>query len=253
MKNIFVIAKNTFRAAIRDRILHGILVFALLFILFTIFLGSISLGEDLMVIRSIGLAGMYLFGMIITIFLASSLISLEIERRTLYLILSKPVSATELILGKFVGLFAAIALITICMSAVYLGVVWYKGGGFDAASLASIVLQLFETGLFIAITTLFSTFATPFAAAMYGILVLYIGHSLSILLQYVQYRGAALNTAAHIVYYIVPNLEKFNVRNIVVHDMPVSVGMIALAGLYAALYAIVLLYLAKHVLGKKDL
>lgn len=253
MKNIFVIAKNTFRAAIRDRILHGILVFAFLFILFTVFLGSISLGEDLLVIRSIGLAGIYLFGMIITIFLASSLISLEIERRTLYLILSKPVSVSELLLGKFAGLFAAIVLIVLCMAAVYLGVVGYKGGGFDAASLQAIIMQLYEVGLFVAIIMLFSTVATPFAATIYGILALYIGHSLSILLQYVQYRAAPLKVAANIVYYLVPNLEKFNVRNTIVHHMPVSVGMVVLAGLYAALYAVVLLYLAKHLLAKKDL
>ncbi|MBI3442767.1 MAG: ABC transporter permease subunit [Candidatus Sungbacteria bacterium] len=253
MKNIFVIAKNTFRAAIRDRILHGILVFALLFILFTVFLGSISLGEDLVVIRSIGLAGMYLFGMIITIFLASSLISLEIERRTLYLILSKPVSTLELVLGKFFGLFAAIALITLCMAAVYLGVVAYAGGGFDAPSLGAIVLQIFEAGLFVAMVMLFSSLATPFAAAIYGILVLYIGHSLSVLLQYVQHRSIALKAVAKALYYIVPNLEKFNIRNAIVHHMPVDVGMILLAGLYALLYAAVLLYLAKQLLAKKDL
>ena len=253
MKNIFVIAKNTFRAAIRDRILHGIFVFALLFIVFTIFLGSISLGEDLMVIRSIGLAGIYLFGMIITIFLASSLISLEIERRTLYLILSKPVSTLELVLGKFAGLFAAIVLITLCMAAVYLGVVWFKGGGLDIASFQAIVLQLFESGLFVAITMLFSTFATPFAAAIYGILVLYIGHSLSILMQYAQYRAVPIKVVAQAVYYIVPNLEKFNVRNAIVHQIMPTAGMIVLAGLYAALYAMVLLYLAKQLLAKKDL
>lgn len=253
MKNIFVIAKNTFRAAIRDRILHGILVFSFLFILFTVFLGSISLGEDLIVIRSIGLAGMYLFGIVITIFLASSLISLEIERRTLYLILSKPVSTLELIVGKFIGLFAAIVLITLSMAAVYLGVVWYKGGGFDLGALEAVVLQLFETGLFIAVVTLFSTSATPFAAAIYGILVLYIGHSLSTLLQYAHYRGAVLKTAATAIYYLVPNLEKFNVRNVIVHHIPVSTGMVVLAGLYAALYAAVLLYLAKNLLAKKDL
>lgn len=253
MKNIFVIAKNTFRAAIRDRILHGILVFAFLFILFTVFLGSISLGEDLMVIRSIGLAGIYLFGIVITVFLASFLISLEIERRTLYLILSKPVSTLELIVGKFVGLLAAIVLITLSMAVVYLGVVWYKGGGFDFGALGAIALQLFETGLFIAVTTLFSTFATPFAAAIYGILVLYIGHSLSTLLQYANYRGAVLKTAATVIYYLVPNLEKFNVRNAVVHHIFPTVGMIGIAALYAALYAVVLLYLAKYLLERKDL
>lgn len=252
MKNIFVIAKNTFRAAIRDRILHGILVFAFLFILFTIFLGSISLGEDLMVIRSIGLAGMYIFGMVITIFLASSLISLEIERRTLYLILSKPVSTRELVVGKFVGLFASIGLVMLCMAVVYLVVIGFEGGGFDVASLIAILLSLFEAGLFVALVMLFSTFATPFAATLYGVMMLYIGHSLSLLVHYVQYKATVLKMSARVVYYIIPNLEKFNVRNAVVHHVPVSMGMVILAGLYALLYSVALLYLAERLLAKKD-
>lgn len=156
-------------------------------------------------------------------------------------------------MGKFVGLFAAIILITVSMTAVYLGMVWYKGGGFDFGALIAVVLQLFEAGLFVAITALFSTFAAPFAAAIYGILVLYAGHSLSILLQYVQYRGAALKIAVNVVYYIVPNLEKFNIRNAIVHHLLPTPGMVVISGLYAVLYTIVLLYLAKHLLGKKDL
>ena len=100
---------------------------------------------------------------------------------------------------------------------------------------------------------LFSTFATPFAATIYGVLALYIGHSLSILLQYVQYKGALLRGAALVVYYVVPNLEKFNVRNAIVHHVPVSAGMVGLAGLYAGLYILILLYCAKKLLANKDL
>ena len=103
LRHIFAIAKNTFRETIRDRVLYAILVFSLAFLGFTLVISSISLGTDLHIMRSLGLAGMYLFSVIITVFLGTSLIYKEIEKRTLYFILAKPISRAEVIIGKFFG------------------------------------------------------------------------------------------------------------------------------------------------------
>ena len=142
MRTIFVIAKNTYRAAIRDRIVHGIIAFAFVFIAFTLFLGSISLGEDIIIIRSFGMAGIYFFSLIATIFLGASLLYTEMERRTIYLILAKPVSSGELILGKFFGLLAAIVLIIAVMAVLYCGIVASQGGGLDTGALLAIAMQI---------------------------------------------------------------------------------------------------------------
>lgn len=253
MKHIFVIAKNTFRAAIRDRILHAMLVFAFVFIGFTVFLGSISLGEDLVVIRSIGLAGIYIFGLMITIFLSASLVYTEIERRTIYLILSKPVSAREMIIGKFLGLWLSVGMMLILMGSIYMGVVGFKGGGFDVGALAALAMEFFELGLLMALVMIFSACSTPFAGTIYGALMVYIGHSLSLLVQYVQYQGWFLRAVAYGVYYAVPNLEKFNVRNATIHHIPISLEEGAVAGLYALLYTGILLVLATRVLKQREL
>ena len=162
MKKIIVIAKNTFRETIRDRILYGILGFAFIFIFFTLFLGSISLGEDLQIIRSLGLAGIYLFSIIITIFLGASLIYKEIEKRTLYFVLSKPVSHKDIILGKFIGLFASILLTTALMTSVYLFVIYYKGGGIDYGALRAVLLQIAELGLLFLFQFYFQHFRARF-------------------------------------------------------------------------------------------
>ncbi len=253
MKTILAIAGNTFRAAVRDRILHGIAGFAILFILLTLFLGSISLGEELIIIRSIGLGGIYLFGLLITLFLGGSLMHTEIERRTIYLILAKPVSIGQVIIGKFLGLLMSIALVIAVMSATYFSVVWYQGGGFDVTALPAIGMTILELALFIALTIFFSTFLSPLGATIYAVIVLYIGHSLSLLVQFVRTNGVLARAAATAASYLFPNLEKFNIRNEALHHIIPSSASLGFAVLYALCYTALLLALATFMLSSKDL
>ena len=252
MKNVVTIAKNTFRESIRQKILLAILAFALLFIASTIMLGSLSLGEDIKVIKDFGLAGIYLFSLIISIFLGTSLISTEIDRHTIYIILSRPVSSIQIIIGKFIGLLASVLLSILIMTAVYLAIVVLKGGGFDAKSLIAILLQLFEISLFIALSILFSTFATPLASALYAVLILFIGHSLTLILQGAQKSTALFKYLAFGLYYVLPNLEKFNIRNIVVHSSAINSKEIIFSILYGIAYTAIVLYLANLSLKKQE-
>src|SRR6185369_15898518 len=119
MRRIIAIARHTFREAVRDRVLHGAAAGAFLFILLDFFFAKLALG-DLVLIKSFGLAGLYFFGLIITIFMGASAIHAEIERRTLYFILSKPVSRAEFLLGKFFGLLAALFLAAGLIAVAYL-------------------------------------------------------------------------------------------------------------------------------------
>lgn len=249
---IFVIAKNTFKEAMRDRILYAILGFAFLFIVSTIFLGSISLGEDLKIIRDFGLAGIYIFGLIVTIFLGTSLIYKEIEKRTICTVLSKPVSTRDFILGKFLGLFSSITLAIILMAAVYLIVVVIKGGGFDFRGLLAIAFQLFELAVFVSLTILFSSFVKPFSAMIYSILIVFIGHSLSLIAKYGDKSGGIFKFISVILYYALPNLDKFNIRNLVVHNQNISLSQIALTFLYALTYSFILLVLANSALKRQE-
>ncbi len=253
MKNIITIAKNTFKEAIRDRILYAILAFAILFIASTIVFGSLSLGEDIKVIKDFGLAGIYIFSIIITIFLGASLIYKEIEKNTLLLILSKPVSKMQLIAGKYFGLLLSIILTTLLMTAVYLIVVASKGGGFESTSLLAILLNLFEISIFVSVSILFSTLFTPLSSTIFSIIILYIGHSLDMLMKFSLKSEGLVKYLAYPIYYLLPNLEKFNIRNLVVHGEMISTSEFLLAILYALIYSAILLYLAKISLEKKEL
>ena len=252
MSKILVIAKNTFREAIRDRILYAILGFALLFIISTIFLASISLGEDLKIIRDFGLAGIYLFGTLIAIFLGTWLIYKEIEKQTVYVVLSKPISTFEFILGKFLGLFTAVALCIFLMATVYLSLVAVKGGGFDSLGLLAIIFQLLEIMIFISLTIMFSSFARPFAAMIYSVLILYIGHSLTLLVKFALKNGGIFKYITVIIYYLLPNLEKFNIRNLVIHNQSVSLLQFFAALAYAVFYSAILLFLANSALKRQE-
>jgi len=253
MNNIIAIAKNTFRETIRDKILYGILAFAFLFLGSTIFFGSISLGEDVKVVKDFGLAGIYIFSIIIAIFLGTSLVYKEIEKKTLYIIFSKPVAIYQFVVGKFFGLWLSITLNVLLMTIVHLAIVKIKGGGFDLIALYAILLLIFELAIFVALTILFSSVTTPLAGAIFSIIILYIGHSLVMLKDYAEKASEAMKIFANVIYYILPNLEKFNLRNSVVHDVTPSSGQIIYPILYSIFYVVILLWASSLALKKQDL
>lgn len=254
MKNIISIAKNTFKETLRDKIIYGIVGFAFLFLLSIIFISSLSLGEDLKVTKDLGLAGIYIFTLIITIFLGSSMIYKELEKRTIYIILSKPVGTIEFILGKFLGLLSSIGLNVLLMTIIYLFIVAYQGGGIDFTSLLSVMLLLFEVSIIISLTLLFSTFTTPLATTIYSIIFLYIGHSLSLLIEAANKSNILLEKIpAYLIYYIFPNLEKFNIRDEVVYGIIPNATEIVFPIVYSICFTAIFIWLTNLALKKQDL
>ncbi len=252
MRHVWVIARNTFSETIRDRVLYSILGFAAMYLLITIFLGKLALG-NLVMIRSFGLAGVYLFGLVITIFLGSSIMHKEIERKTLYFVLTKPITRGEVIVGKFFGLFGAVALTNVFMEVFYLAVVAYQGGGLDSWAIVAFALQIIEIGLFIALLTLLSTVAAPLTATICALMVLAIGHLTDAMFHEARLIGGAAYLFGQVLHYGFPNLEKFNVRNLIVHDVAIPPFVLGVDAAYGILYIIGLLYVAHLLFRSKEL
>ncbi len=252
MRIIFVIAKNTFREAIRDKILYAILGFAALFILSSLFIAQLARG-DIVPVKAFGLAGIYVFGLIAAIFLGSSIIYKEIERRTLYFILSKPVSRTQIIMGKFFGLLAAVALTTIIMTVIYEAVIFYLNGSFDYGALLAVGFQIMEAAIFIAFLIFLSSIISPLTSTISAIIILFVGHLTTSALAEAKLIGGISYKLITFVYYVFPNLDKFDIRNLVIHNMPLpnSAGIIAF--LYALFYAGLLLYCATLLFKRREL
>jgi ABC-type transport system involved in multi-copper enzyme maturation permease subunit len=132
-------------------------------------------------------------------------------------------------------------------------VVAFKGGGFDAPALLAIFYQLLEMALLIALSIFFSTFSTPLLSTLYAILLIYIGHSLDLLVNAVEKSSVVVKVLAQAIYYVLPNLTKFDIRDLATYGTHISLTQTALVILYALVYVVALLYMATFLFEKREL
>jgi ABC-type transport system involved in multi-copper enzyme maturation permease subunit len=178
IRRILSIAANTFRETIRNKVLYAILAFALFVIGMTFFLADLSVGDFARIIADVGLASIHVFGVIMAVFLGINLVSNEVDRKTIYVILSKPVRRFEFIFGKTLGLGVTLALTTLSMASVlFLVHLSYRYGGRAEPGIfiASVGIYM-ELLLLICLATLFSTFTTPVLSAIFTLSLFLVGH-----------------------------------------------------------------------------
>ncbi len=250
---IWAIARNTFREAIRDRILYGLLAFALLMIGASVALADLSMGQQERLMKDIGLAAISLIGVLMAVFLGVSLVSKEIERRTVYTILSKPIRRHQFILGKYLGLSATIGVNVLVMGT-GLSLLLAAYGWWHPNVAAALALTLVELLLLTATATLCSTFTTPTLSAIFTLSLFVIGH-LTAFFRMLAERAPALGVrlAGAALYRLLPNLEAFNVKGRVANGEPMSLIEVGLASGYGALYLAAILALAVLVFERREL
>jgi len=254
MKNIFVIAQNTLKLEIRDKILYALLGFAVLYVLLMLFLSNLVLYE-LPMVKSFSLTGIYFFNAIIALFLGTTSFFKDVDRKVVYFILSKPVSRAQFLLGKFLGLCMVLLLTTLVLSVAYLGVIAYNHGGFDALGLLAIAMQYLEMALFVAFAIFVSTFSSSLLSIVYTSAIFFLGHIVSALLADAKAVGISgiKYRLVEILYYAFPNLEKFDARNLAVHAVAMPFDSFLLAFAYAAVYVALLLFAAIWIFEKKEI
>lgn len=251
---VWTIAVHTFKEAIRDRILVLLLVFAVLMIGFSIVLSWLTVGSELKIVTDLGLATIALFGMLIAVFSGITLVHKEVERKTIYNVLSKPVPRWLFLVGKYAGLMLTIVVVVGLMSVVYVLLVAYKGGGFPVHVLPQLLLTLLELSVVTAVALMFSTFTTPVLAAVFT-LGMYVAGRLSWALEELMWTAphAAARWTVTLLYYALPDLYTFNVRAQVVHGEPVGAGYLSYACLYGVAYTAGMLVLAVLLFRRRDL
>ncbi len=144
---IYAIALNTYREAVRDRVLFGVLALAAGVLALTLALGELSLDQQMRVVTDLGLASISVFSVVIAIFLGSSLLYKEIERKTLYVILPKPIARFEFLLGKYVGIVATCAVFIAIMGALQLLVAAIQAGASTVLVIAVPIALLIALGV----------------------------------------------------------------------------------------------------------
>lgn len=254
MQRILAIARNTFRETLRDRILWAVLVFMFALIAFSLFAGSISLGQGNRMVADFGLTAIYILQIFVAIFIGSMLIYKEVERKTFFLIIPKPIHREEIILGKCLGLMGTTFAVTGLSTIALFGIFFLKGmHGLYLPVLIAVLLSLLESTVLIMVSILFSGLTSPILSAVYTTAFFLIGHSSEILRTLIASQTALFTQyALKAAYYLLPNLEKFNIRNDVVYStLPDSRGIIA-AVLYALCYAVFLFLLARAMFLRKE-
>lgn len=254
MRVIRVIAANTLREALRDRILYLFLGFSVLLLASSKVFGILTVGEQDKIIKDMGLAGIQFFLMLIAVMMSVLLVSREIDSRTVYYILAKPVRRWQFLLGKYAGLLATVLLNLVLMTVILVFFVWLYGGGLDLRLVLATGMIGVEMAVLVAFAILFSVVTRPILDSVFTLAVFVVGHvSQDLWLLTRHLPGSVGRTIVSVLYYVVPNLERFNFKTEVVHQLPIPVAAVGWALIYGFLFAGLVLVLACLRFERKDL
>jgi ABC-type transport system involved in multi-copper enzyme maturation permease subunit len=265
MNRVISVAHNTFIEAIRDRVLYSLVIFAVLMILSSLIIASISGEQYNKIVKDLGLTAISIIGIMISVFLGMGLVYKEIEKKTVYNIFSKPIKRYEFVLGKYLGLAFTLLLITVGMAIIlfllvlytelrYQGLVeFYYGGHYFAEFFNAIYFQYLEFLIIIGIALIFSSFTSPILSVLFTFLLFAIGRfSGDIRLFAEEIKNPVSAVFAEVIYRVIPNLEKFNFRSEAVYGGSLSGDLIFYTTAYAIIYTLALLILSMIIFEKKE-
>jgi len=242
---------------VRDRVLYNLVFFALLMMAAAIAVGQISVGIEQTVIVSLGLSAISVIGLLISIFIGVALVSKEMDKRTLYALLAKPVWRWEFLLGKFAGLVLTLAVNTAAMALGLLLVMIYVKHALersDAVVLVAVYFILLKLALIVALALLFSCFTTPLLAILFTVGLYIVGLYVQELRNLpVEVMSPAMSAFTKWLSYLLPNFENFNVMAMAAHGRAVPGALILQNTLYTVVYCTIVLTAAAVVFSRRDL
>jgi len=266
MRVIVAVAVNVFRESVRDRVPYNLVLFASLLIGSSYLLGQLTAGQDVKIIKDLGLAATSIFGLFIAIFIGIGLVSKEVERRSIYALLSKPVSRSQFVAGKYAGLVLTLAVNVSVMAVALYAVLAYMNWtalpeaklgwetpATDPALLKAVGLIFVELMLVTAIALFFSTFSSPILSAALTFGVFLTGHFNADLKNFdrvVDSQAAAW--LARALYHVLPDLSAFDVKTEVVHGLPVTAGYLTSTAVYGAVYITAVVLAAMFIFSRRD-
>lgn len=253
---IYHIATNTFREAVRDRVLYNLIAFALVLTGAAILVGQISIQIEQLVVINLGLTAVSLFGVVIAIFIGIGLVSKEIEKRTLYTVLSRPVARWEFITGKFFGLSGTLVVNTLCMTAGIFAALFYVSRslhGSDAWVLVAIYFIVLQFLITTALALFFSSFSSPLLSAVFTFCLFVAGSFAEDLRGFAGLAHGLQHWLAVVAVYAIPNFSALNVISQVAHGSAISGHLIFWNTAYALVYTIAVLAAAVIVFEHRNL
>ena len=252
MRTIAVVAVSVFRESVRDKVLYSLVLFAVLLMAASYLIGQLTAGQDLKIIKDLGLAAIAVFGLLIAVFIGIGLVWKEVERRSIYSLLAKPIRRDQFVLGKYAGLALTLLVNVAAMTAAYYAVLAWLGGA-DPALLKAVLLIAVELQLVTALALFFSTFSSPFLSAVLTFGLWVIGSFNEDLRNF----DAVVDAPAAVwlargLYYVLPNFGAFDVKMQVVHGLTVPWSYVAFTSAYGLVYVALLLTGGVMIFSRRD-
>ncbi len=254
MRKIWAIAKNTFREALRQRSLQVIVVFALVLIGASQLFSFLTAEEEMKMIKDVSLATIEFFGALLAIFGTISTMNTEIEKRTLYTLLSKPIKRHQFLFGKFVGVSLTILLNFSIMVFFFVGLILFKEKTFSIELSKALSLIFFELLLISSITLLISTFGSMAFNLIFSFFIYFTGHLITYGRQLInRTENVLLSSLGKVLYNIIPNFENFNIRDKVVVGVFVPFTYLLKNVGYGLIYITICLLLSVYLFARREI
>jgi ABC-type transport system involved in multi-copper enzyme maturation permease subunit len=252
LSRTLAVAANTFRETVRERVLYNLVFFAILMTLAGLLLGQLSIRQDEKILKDVGLAAMDLFGTLIAVFIGTGLVAKEIERRSLYPLLAKPLSRGEFFLGKFAGLGFTLLVNLAVMLAGLLLTLLATGRRADASLLTAVYPIFLGLLLVVALAMLFSTLTSSTLAAVLTVGVVVVGRFADVIRGMREVLPGVPRTLVEALFSLIPNFTNFDFKNKVAYGEAVSTDVLAWVTLYAAAWILVVLGLGLASFRSRD-
>ena len=251
---VLSIATNTFREAVRNKIFYLLVIFGILFSFSSRFISMLSVGDQVKVLKDVGLASIHFFSVLVAIFTGINLVYKEIEKKTIFNILSKPITRAQFIIGKFAGLALTLLAALVSMGAMFFLFLLLTTGEFDVRCLLFFALLYFELLIITALSIVFSSFSTPILSSIFTVTIYLVGQILWTFNEFkTRLHEPFSRWIATALYYLLPNLDKFNIKNEVVMQTAISADRVVAAMLYGVIYICALLTLAVAIFRSREL
>lgn len=261
------VAVAVFRESVRDKVFYNLVLFALLLVGASILIGQLTAGQDVKIIKDLGLTATSLFGLFISIFVGINLVSKEVERRSVYPLFAKPIRRSEFVVGKYAGLLLTLLVNVVVMTIALYTVLFFLSRGvpdniqrawdapaLDPALLEAIALIYVDLALVTALAVLFSTYSSPMLSAVFTLGLYVVGQFNADLKRFDEIVSSpAAAWIGKACYYVLPDFARFDVKLAVVHGIPVTAGYLAWTTMYAVVYIAALLFLACVIFARRDL
>lgn len=254
LRRTMVIATNVFREVIRDRVLYLVLLFAIAMLAAVRLLPELAATTQDKIIRDVGLAAMSLLGLVVAVFVGTGLVNKEIEKRTVLVMMAKPISRVEFIVGKHLGLSAVLAVLVAAMTAIYMAVLGVNRIAFPIASiLVSSLFLWLMLSLITAVAITFGVFTSSLLATLLTFTVFLMGSfSANLVALGAQSKNPAIATITRNLYLVLPDLSRLDLKNQAVYGLLPSLNILLQNALYAVLYMVLLLAIATLIFSRRQ-